>query len=345
MDFTEDRILIAHNTSFDIPFLNAQLEKCTKKKLSNHVLCTNVMTKYLLPEIVSSNLSYLCDLFGIPLKAHRALEDAQGTAELLLRYLSFFIHKDIRKINQLYYPQNKFELDRFDCTHKEEKKLLELLQGSKNTFYLMLKDKGGLILGSYLFNQQNSNTQSIIEKIQKIDWDKATLNQVGSLSQGFMQLNSHFHKMSFQAKENTLSQFKQNQLNLKSTIPSQSDLLAIPHLISGQYVLYNLKNLKKNQQLVFKYPGHEKKLHHFIRTKVLNTKKTKGQPLGIHPELLPIAHEIISKDLSQKGYFSFNSLWALENKKDFMDELKISLKADHNLYNFPQQYLEIPLNI
>ena len=41
------------------------------------------MTKYLLPEIMNSNLNYLSNIFGIDhKKAHRAIQDAKATAQL-----------------------------------------------------------------------------------------------------------------------------------------------------------------------------------------------------------------------------------------------------------------------
>ena len=43
--FAGDAILVAHNTSFDIPFLNAKLLQAGRPVLENKVLCTNVMTK------------------------------------------------------------------------------------------------------------------------------------------------------------------------------------------------------------------------------------------------------------------------------------------------------------
>ena len=103
IEFIGDDILVAHNTSFDIPFLNAVLKRLKKQELKNKVMCTNVMTKHLIPEIKSSNLTYMSNLFSLTHKnAHRALDDAKASAELLIQYCLIFIEKGIRKINQLY---------------------------------------------------------------------------------------------------------------------------------------------------------------------------------------------------------------------------------------------------
>ena len=113
VQFIGDTILVAHNTSFDIPFLNGVLKKLQRPTLDNKVICTNIMTKYMIPDIMSSNLNYMSSIFDIPhSQAHRAIEDARATGLLLLKYMDIFESKNIRKVNQLYYPRNKFELDR-----------------------------------------------------------------------------------------------------------------------------------------------------------------------------------------------------------------------------------------
>ena len=53
-------------------------------------------------------------------KAHRALDDAMATANLLLKYLEIFICKDIGRVNHLYYPQNRYQLNSLHYINKEE---------------------------------------------------------------------------------------------------------------------------------------------------------------------------------------------------------------------------------
>jgi DNA polymerase-3 subunit alpha (Gram-positive type) len=113
LEFMGDSILVAHNISFDIPFFYSVLKRLKKPHLKNKTLCTNLMTKFLMPTLVNSNLNYMCSIFHIPhKKAHKAIDDANASAKLLLTYLKIFIEKGITKINHLYYPRDRFELDR-----------------------------------------------------------------------------------------------------------------------------------------------------------------------------------------------------------------------------------------
>ena len=96
IDFIGDDIIVAHNISFDLPFLNSVLKRLGRPELENRNLCTNVMTKHMIPEIMSSNLNYMSQLFEIDhSKAHRAYDDARATAKLLLEFLDIFIKKGI----------------------------------------------------------------------------------------------------------------------------------------------------------------------------------------------------------------------------------------------------------
>ena len=58
IEFMGDSILVAHNTSFDVPFFNSVLKRLNKPILKNKSLCTNLMTKYLI------HLTIVTAIFG-----------------------------------------------------------------------------------------------------------------------------------------------------------------------------------------------------------------------------------------------------------------------------------------
>ena len=83
-----------------MPFLNATLSRLNHSPLENKVICTNVMTKHLIPEILNSNLNYMSKLFKLGLEnAHRASDDARATAKLLGIYLDIFRAKGLKKVS------------------------------------------------------------------------------------------------------------------------------------------------------------------------------------------------------------------------------------------------------
>lgn len=80
----DDVILVAHNASFDMGFLNKQAE------LNNYLFDNTVLDTYVLArqkvQLSKYKLANLCENFQIPLiGAHRALNDAIATAKLFMK--------------------------------------------------------------------------------------------------------------------------------------------------------------------------------------------------------------------------------------------------------------------
>jgi DNA polymerase-3 subunit epsilon len=80
---TRERILVAHNVRFDLSALTHEFAR-TGLSLVRATLCTERLSRQLVPGLPHYNLGSLCRHFGIPFTAaHRALPDARATAALL----------------------------------------------------------------------------------------------------------------------------------------------------------------------------------------------------------------------------------------------------------------------
>ena len=161
-----DRILVAHNTSFDVPFFNSVLTRLGKKELPNKSICTNLMTKYLIPNLLSTNLTYMSKVFNLDHgKAHRALDDAHASAQLLLKYLDIFEKKNIDKLNHLYYPRNKYELDRanFKSSSSNLSEIKETLSEINSPFVCSVRGIK-VFLGTFFHYCLNQNTKILFLK-------------------------------------------------------------------------------------------------------------------------------------------------------------------------------------
>jgi DNA polymerase III subunit epsilon len=82
------RVFVGHNASFDWRFVSAELERCMALRLDGRRLCTLRIARKMLPHLPSRSLGALASYFGIEIDSHhRALDDAEATAKLLLHFL------------------------------------------------------------------------------------------------------------------------------------------------------------------------------------------------------------------------------------------------------------------
>lgn len=88
VELLRDAILVAHNASFDMRFLTAELRRAGVKVRNPAVLCTLQLARQLVPEARNKKLGTLCTHFGIrPDGAHSAYADTAATVQLLFHLL------------------------------------------------------------------------------------------------------------------------------------------------------------------------------------------------------------------------------------------------------------------
>jgi DNA polymerase-3 subunit alpha (Gram-positive type) len=102
-EWAGDDILVAHNASFDMGFLNVGYKQLLGAgKAANPVIDTLELGRFLYPELKSHRLNTLAKKFDIELtQHHRAIFDAEATGYLLLRMLKDAAAKGIENHNQL----------------------------------------------------------------------------------------------------------------------------------------------------------------------------------------------------------------------------------------------------
>ncbi len=89
LDFSGDAVLVAHNSTFDLPLLNQEIARIFPGcRMRNAELFTVKLARRIMRNLDSHNLDALAEHFGFEIpERHRAAGDARATAQILLRLL------------------------------------------------------------------------------------------------------------------------------------------------------------------------------------------------------------------------------------------------------------------
>src|SRR5438477_2589184 len=89
LEFAGDAVLVAHNARFDLSFLDRETERLTGARLAGPVVDTVGLARRLLAgRTPRAGLASLSHFFGTAAQpCHRALPDAQATAEILIQLI------------------------------------------------------------------------------------------------------------------------------------------------------------------------------------------------------------------------------------------------------------------
>ena len=98
LDFINDSVLIAHNATFDLSFINKELNLLNIKPLKNKTADTLKLAKEVLQDLGKYNLQFLAKFFEINVtNAHRAEDDARVCMEIFLKLLERTSTKTIKQ--------------------------------------------------------------------------------------------------------------------------------------------------------------------------------------------------------------------------------------------------------
>ncbi len=90
--FSENKIIIGHNVTFDLGFLNYNCRKYLNYNLNNDYVDTMCMARKIVPNSINYKLGTLANLFNVSYEgAHRGLKDVQITYE---------VYNNLRKIEK-----------------------------------------------------------------------------------------------------------------------------------------------------------------------------------------------------------------------------------------------------
>jgi len=101
LDFIKDAQLVAHNAGFDKKFWTHEIQHALGIADDRNFLCTLMLSRRIFQSFASHKLGYIAQELGVTaIRSHRALSDAQVTAQVLFEML---------KRLQLAYPNERVD--------------------------------------------------------------------------------------------------------------------------------------------------------------------------------------------------------------------------------------------
>ncbi|OEH85854.1 PolC-type DNA polymerase III [Desulfuribacillus stibiiarsenatis] len=118
INFCGESVMVAHNASFDMNFVNTSLDSIGLKSISMPVIDTVAFARFAIPGLKSYKLNNLCKELNIELEQHhRALFDATATAKLLIELLKKIDVLEIDNLRTLNEQVVEFDMQKLRPYH------------------------------------------------------------------------------------------------------------------------------------------------------------------------------------------------------------------------------------
>lgn len=172
-EFIGDSILVSHNASFDVGFLNEAFVNNGQKEIANPVIDTLSLSRYMFPNNKIHTLGALCRQFEVKYdesSAHRANYDAEVLNSVWMAMLARLtkdnfnlLHKELNELksNDIFKHQRPKHVTIYAKNKEGLKSLFKIISASHIDFYasgprvprfLLEKYREDLIIGSACFN-------------------------------------------------------------------------------------------------------------------------------------------------------------------------------------------------
>lgn len=138
LEFIGDAVLVAHNATFDVNFIR-HFADSIGKSVTNSVIDTLSLSRVLLPHLNRHKLNIVADELGVILENHhRAVDDAEATAQIFQRFICMLKERDvldIKDINNL--ASGKIDIKKLKTHHAII--LVQNQTGLRNLYKLISK--------------------------------------------------------------------------------------------------------------------------------------------------------------------------------------------------------------
>ncbi len=181
MEFLEGAVVVAHNASFDVSFLNYELHRLTGRRLGEGAIDTLPLARALAPGLPNYRLHTVAEALGAPVEAcHRALADAQAAGHVFVSLAGRLQERGVTRLGEMrayLNPSSRVLLDKLKLTRDIPK--------APGTYRFLDKEGHILYVGKaehlrervrsyFVTNAESSRkVRQAIRMVERIDWDEA----------------------------------------------------------------------------------------------------------------------------------------------------------------------------
>ena len=120
LDFLAGAVIVAHNASFDVGFLNYELQRLKGRRLGEGAIDTLPLARLLAPGLPNYRLGTVAAALGAPVAAcHRALEDAQAAGHVFVTLAARLQERGITRLREtrvFLSPSSRAAMDKLRLT-------------------------------------------------------------------------------------------------------------------------------------------------------------------------------------------------------------------------------------
>lgn len=181
LEFLEGAVVVAHNASFDVSFLNYELHRLTGRRLGEGAIDTLPLARALAPGLPNYRLHTVAEALGAPVEAcHRALADAQAAGHVFVSLAGRLQERGVTRLGEMrayLNPSSRILMDKLRLTRDIPK--------APGTYRFLDKEGHILYVGKaehlrervrsyFVANADNSRkVRQAIRMVERIDWDEA----------------------------------------------------------------------------------------------------------------------------------------------------------------------------
>ncbi len=180
LEFLEGAIVVAHNASFDVGFLNYELRRLKGRRLGDGAIDTLPLARALAPGLPNYRLHTVAEALGAPVAAcHRALADAQAAGHVFVTLVGRLQERGITRLGEArsyISPASRSAMDKLALTRDVPR--------APGTYRFIDKDGTILYVGKadrlrervrsyFVANGDHSRkVRQAVRLVDRIDWDE-----------------------------------------------------------------------------------------------------------------------------------------------------------------------------